>query len=713
MKTMYKSIAAAVIATAMLSACSNEDFVPSSGEGTVYLSAGISSDVKVQSRADIADYADNLTIWLANDKGVVRQYHSMTEIPAEGIKLLAGSYKALAWVGDSVPASFDSKYFRGSQDFTIEDKVKKSVEVNCKIVNTVVAVSYDQSIDDVLSNYTLTVGHSQGELIYEGRTDARGYFMMNSRDKNLNWTLTGTQNDGTTYTRTGVIENCAEATLYTINITCTGENGEIGGAYLTVSVDESMIDVEDVIDITSAPEVTGFNFDLSSTIRGERGTIGRKSLWITASAPLQGVVLDCAYFESFFGIDGTDFDLLRMADESLKASVAAAGITYEKTDDADTGFSSMKLNFGSEFTDNLPDGAYVITVTAIDSNGKRGTGTLNINVSAAPVSIIAVNPADVWATTAIVNAEVLKADAKNPCIKYRKQGTSVWTVADNTATSGITATLTGLESGTVYEYCAATDDYESEMLTFTTEATTQLPNAGFEEWQSIDTPPAIIGDRSFWDSGNHGSATLKENVTIADESIKHSGRYSIKLESKFPNMLGIGKFAAGNVFAGRYLDTNGTDGELGWGRPFASRPKALKGYVKYTSVEVNCVGSKQNQPQGYQDQGIIYIAILDGTTKDFTTTKLKDRYTEFPVIIQTKEGNLFDKTAENVLGYGEKVFDTTSGDGMIEFEIPVEYFNTGVKAGHIMIVASSSKQGDYFIGGKGATMWIDDLELVY
>ena len=712
MKAITKGIAAAAIVAATMSACSNDDFVATSGEGTVYLSACVNSDVKVKSRADIDDYADNLTIWLANDKGVVRQYHSLGEVPAAGVQLLTGSYKALAWVGDSVPASFDSKYFRGAQDFTIENGDKKSVEIACKIVNSVVTVNYDASVDEVLSNYTFTVGHSQGELTFEGRTDARGYFMMNSRDKNLDWTLTGTKNDGSTYTRTGVIENCAEATLYTVNITCSGDNlEEIGGAYLTVSIDETMIDVEDEIVVTAAPEVTGYGFNLAETVRGESGTIGRKSLWITTSAPLEGLIVDCPYFEALFGLDGSDFNLMSMTDQTLKDKIIAGGINYVLTEDGD--FSTVKLNFESELLDKLPDGTYAITVTAIDKAGKRGTGVLSLAISAAPVSILAVNPADVWSSTAVLNGEIIKADASNPCIKYRKQGTSAWTVADNTAAAGLSASLTGLEPGTVYEYCAATDDFETEVMTFTTEAAAQLPNAGFEEWQSLDTAPAIIGDRSFWDSGNHGSATLHKNVTVPDESIKHSGNYSIKLESKFPSVVGIGKFAAGNVFAGRYLDTNGTDGELGWGRPFASRPKALKGYVKYTSVEVNCIGNKKDTPQGYQDQGIIYIAILDGSTQDFTTTKSKDRYTEFPVIIQTKSEQLFNKTKPNVLGYGEQIFDTTSGDGMIEFEIPVEYFNTGVKAGHIMVVASSSKQGDYFIGGEGATMWVDDLELVY
>ena len=68
------------------------------------------------------------------------------------------------------------------------------------------------------------------------------------------------------------------------------------------------------------------------------------------------------------------------------------------------------------------------------------------------------------------------------------------------------------------------------------------------------------------------------NVTTPDETVKHSGKYSIKLESAYPSMFGIGKFAAGNVFVGQYLKTDGTDGVLGFGRPFETpvRPKGLR-----------------------------------------------------------------------------------------------------------------------------------------
>ena len=89
------------------------------------------------------------------------------------------------------------------------------------------------------------------------------------------------------------------------------------------------------------------------------------------------------------------------------------------------------------------------------------------------------------------------------------------------------------------------------------------------------------------------------------------------------------------------------------------------------------------------------------------------------VIVRTNyktpgSAQLFDVNSEYIIGYGEKDFtSSTEGEGMIEFNIPVEYRYTNRKPTAIIIVASSSKYGDYFSGGTGSTMWLDDFELVY
>lgn len=55
-------------------------------------------------------------------------------------------------------------------------------------------------------------------------------------------------------------------------------------------------------------------------------------------------------------------------------------------------------------------------------------------------------------------------------------------------------------------------------------------------------------------------------------------------------------------------------------------------------------------------------------------------------------------------------------DGELKsLDIPLEYFSNAktVKPTHLVIVCSASKYGDFFEGGRGSTMYVDDFELVY
>ena len=65
-----------------------------------------------------------------------------------------------------------------------------------------------------------------------------------------------------------------------------------------------------------------------------------------------------------------------------------------------------------------------------------------------------------------------------------------------------------------------------------------------------------------------------------------------------------------------------------------------------------------------------------------------------------------------VIAYGEFTSDQTIAD-YVDVEIPLEYVATNREPKYIVITASASKYGDYFTGGRGATMWIESYELLY
>ena len=211
------------------------------------------------------------------------------------------------------------------------------------------------------------------------------------------------------------------------------------------------------------------------------------------------------------------------------------------------------------------------------------------------------------------------------------------------------------------------------------------------------------GERTFWDSGNAGAAAANNVLTEKSTDMVKSGTYSAKLTSKLCGMLGFNKFAAGNLFAGTYVKTDGTDGVLSFGREYdGSHPTKMRVHVNYRPAPGSGEGANSSYiGNGVSDQAQIYVALS----------------TE-PVSIETKKAaKLFNKDDACILAYGERTFDTAFGpDGALEqVDIPFEYYEkaktTGAK--YLIIVCSASKFGDYFSGGPGSVMYLDDFELVY
>lgn len=50
-------------------------------------------------------------------------------------------------------------------------------------------------------------------------------------------------------------------------------------------------------------------------------------------------------------------------------------------------------------------------------------------------------------------------------------------------------------------------------------------------------------------------------------------------------------------------------------------------------------------------------------------------------------------------------------DDWQEFEIPISYRSTSKVPTYIQITAATSKYGDYFTGGNGAVLWVDQFSL--
>ena len=685
----------------LFTACKEEDMAL--GEGSVRLSVRVSDDVAVVTRAVDPGIYNTMQTRIYSSKGLIRYYDATTPVP-ETLNLASGQYHVFVLAGDSVPAAFNTPYYTGSTDFDVRSGETTTASVTSTVANTLATVAFDESLNEVVTDCKVKIFTTNGELYFtEATADSVGYYLFNGKDRSLAWSFEGKKTDGSSYTQSGVVEDVQRATKYAFTFSYNAESAATGGTFLDVKVNESTVDSTHTVVITQRPQIVGNGFDLSDPLYYETGNGSETSVWVNAATKLKRVWISCDKLTTLgFPSDSVDF---LATDGSLAAGFESRGISCKHTYQEDKDLSNAKITLAGSFIKSLPGDEYTFTVQAVDQDGKDNTATLSIVVSDAIVVTEEPERADIWACRATLRGNVVKETAEPLTFQYRRTGTKDWTsVAANRSGSTLSAEVTGLTPGTTYEYQAVAGAQASvKTATFTTEAATALPNSSFENWQTLSSSAMVLygpGEEMFWDSGNHGSATLNKNVTSPDETYKHSGRYSVKLQSQFVGILSFGKFAAGNLFAGQYLRTDGTDGVLSFGRPFTSRPAKLKGYIKYTPGTVDYSYTSE-LPKGSTDIGNIYIALGDWSE---------------PIEIRTKDKKLFDKNDEKIIAYGEwEITSETQGadGGLLEFEIPLDYRSLDRIPSYIVLVASASKYGDYFTGSSSSTMWIDDLELIY
>jgi hypothetical protein len=698
-----------------------EDTGIADAEGVLKLSVGVSDKVEVVSRSLASEEQEvlkqNCKIRIYDGETLIQKYQGVENVPSE-IALVNGNYSVRVTAGDSVAASFEQRFFEGKKDFTITKGQVSTVEVNCGIANTVVAITWDESLKEAFEgDCQVTVTSATGELVYSSaNADAKGYFSLPEDNPKLTCKFSAKKLGGESYEKSTELSDLKSATLYNLNYSYTAVGQDpTGGAALQIKVDETpLAEEEHVITIRQRPVITCKNseessYDLEQPIYLEVGAQKDFYLQVATSSPLSSLVIQNEHFTEW-GFIANQFDMLQLGgkDEDLKAF----GISVSDSKTSLNG-DVWTLLFAKELIAKMTanEGSVSTTIEAIDSNGKSRKVVWNIVASNATVVTDEIIPYEVWTSKATLHGTVTGTLASTPKFRYRVKNTADWTTVDaDLAENVFSKEITGLTPGTTYEYQAMDGEQASSVTyEFTTETAFQPENASFE-YVSGSCPLWIYGEGQsmWWDSGNKGSSMGSKNLTTQDGSIYKDGKYSLKLASTSI----LGNFAAGNVFTGQFLGTESLKyGILGWGRPCTSRPKALKVWVRYTPGTVDFGG---HIAKGESDNGIIYVAVGDWQSTDSSYGA------EWPVVVRTKGPSLFDPHDSGTIGYGEQIFTENYGTdtetSMKEITIPLDYEGYGGcdrKPKSIIIVAAASRYGDYYEGSTSSVMWLDDMELIY
>lgn len=337
----------------------------------------------------------------------------------------------------------------------------------------------------------------------------------------------------------------------------------------------------------------------------------------------------------------------------------------------------------------------VVTITA---HGRSEEWTIYVEHTDAVVEITQLQP---WSRVAW--ATINYVEGNEVSVEYRSLGHEQWTTVPAawiTAEGGsLNVRLIHLQPETEYELRATSGVDSTPVTSFITESERQMPNSNFSEW-SLDGKcwnPWPEGGTSFWGSGNKGSAPYIGSITVpTDETLSGSGQCA-KLQTKNA----IITLATGNIFTGEYLRTDGTNGVLGFGREWTERPTRLTGYFHYDCATID---KKGNNPDlyymvGQPDTAQIYIMLTDWDQP-------------FEVRTRPSERNLITTDNPGIIAYGTVQYGQTISS-WTPFTIELEYRSVFRKPKYILVVASSSKYGDYFLGGVGSTLYLDNFRLEY
>lgn len=287
-------------------------------------------------------------------------------------------------------------------------------------------------------------------------------------------------------------------------------------------------------------------------------------------------------------------------------------------------------------------------------------------------------------------------------VEYKRDTESNWKMlaSEHIEVKGtqFTATLSNLRPATNYLYRTTIGTQTGQEIGFKTAPATPLTNGSLDDWHQDDKllNPWAANGTSFWDTGNRGAVTIGNSNTVPTDDTYNGKGKAAMLESKY---LAV-KFAAGNLFTGSYLKTTGTNGVLSFGRPFSAFPTKLRFHYKYQSQTINKIGEDALEHlKGRPDSCHVYIALTDWDEPREIRTRPSER-------------QLFDKNDPKIIAYAEliKGEDVNSYQPM---ELTLDYRALNRTPKYITIVATASKYGDYFTGGEGSKLWLDNFELIY
>lgn len=690
-----------------LFSCNKEDNGLENGYG--FVKVNLSQDESTITKADAETV---FAVEVLNEQGVVvKSYNDHRKLENEPLKLKAGKYTVKASTGENVEAGWEKPFYTGSTHIDVARGKTNNCNVVCTLANVKVTVTL---ADDVLQNFrefalTVTNGKDNGSLIFSninGTLDKAAYFNCTGE---ISWKLYLINTNGVVFENqlSDLIKDVKPREHYNLKFKI-GEDGDKPAVDVAVSIDETTNETIHDVNINlgkkAKPRLTGGSFNITEEQKVLKGTTSVYDVNIAAEAGFKSLKL--IHENAVLYALGIPYEVdLLTVDADTKQNLNGNGLEWTAVEENST---TATVSVGT-LVSKLAAGNYSMNLTVVDKQAQSSTASLKFNI-VEEVAGTTTNAAEPWAKRAFLNGTWNSAEMPQSLgFEYRKETEQSWTMV----TEGITTDASkksfrvevkGLEPKTAYVCRALSGDKAANEVSFTTEAAEQLLNMSFDVWTKegknyFANSTAKNTDANFiWDSGNKGATIGGSSTTTPtdDVAVSGDGKQAARMESKSV----FGNLAAGSIFTGKFVKavlSPKVGGQLDFGVPYSCRPLQLRGYYNYAPKAIDVVSGNYTNLKGTGDVCQIYVLLADWDAP-FSVNTATETFIDF-------------ENDSHIIAMG-RLEDNTNTGGYKQFTIDLEYRNNRTPK-YVVVVAAASKYGDYFTGGVGSVLMVDEFEFVF
>ncbi|MBE6186999.1 MAG: hypothetical protein E7142_06605 [Rikenellaceae bacterium] len=656
--------------------CQKEDaYNGNDGEGGFSLAIKMDDSKTVATRADSTESplteeelraGASVKIYKPAYQGLIREYTygSMPDVvylPASTAK-----YRVDVAAGEIVndnprKANFVQKSYKGTAEFSVTaGEVTSNVAVTAKICNAITNATFDSTIaENFKEGYTLTFALKENaedadKLVYTANESGKdGYFIIDNAliEKSLYWTYVGELNDGTAFTKSGVIEpkdsegnavSLAGAKM-TMNFKYTVKDGFV---LFDLQVNETISAEDTKQDIIGwAPVSTG----IIPLVEGDPN-IWAKFVTVSADVDTGAYDADKVYFQ--YRKQG-DTEWSAISDNIKAAATAKEGVysAVLKGLEPNTQYEYQLVLFTKETT-TTNDAGETVTVSAVQSviGDENGDGSAD-----EPATFTTGNDRQT------PNASFEYVSTEGKCNVFYKNDSSV---PEESRTKW-------WDSGNK----SATDFNQ--------------PNMTYQ-----------VSD------GKVGAAVCLESKSalgiIAAGNLYSGEMYDARVLPSVSGVVNFGRpFAARPTALRLWVKYTGATGEASDNLKEGKDEGQIK--IAMGCWDKDVYGKdKDGEVVGDNNSPVTFDTAKSSTIIDFANDT-KGGTLAYGTAIFKSNGD----------GYINESSTAVNCSGWTQITIPIEYFDTETEVTHIIISCAASRFGDYFEGYAGSKMWVDEVELLY